>query len=84
MKIINEDVQYECTDQYDPIVYEANEGRKARIDKYRTLVNLDEDVEITEGNIEDWAFNQTCVDMHCDPARLRAELLGQKWSDYEN
>ena len=63
--------------------WEANEGRHERIDKYRKLVLLDEDTEITEDNLQDWAVKRICVDSGWPKERVTAELLGQKYSDLE-
>ena len=68
-----------CSDEYV-----ANEGRQSRIKRYRQLAMIDEDCEITEDSIIPWAFNKTCVEHNCSADRLKAELLGQRWSGYEN
>jgi len=58
-------------------ISEKARRRKARVDRYRYLTALDEDVEITEDTIDPQAFNRTCVEFYCDPSMLRAELLGK-------
>lgn len=63
--------------------WDANEGRRERISFYRGLVNIDEDFEITEDNIDDWALRKTCTKYNRGYDRVKAELLGQKWSDKE-
>lgn len=68
----------------DQLEKEANEGRNERIARYRTLANLEEDFEITDDNLDKWAFNRVCVETNCDPHRLLAELKNECWSDYEN
>ena len=64
-------------------LWEANEGRRERIAKYRKLALLDESEEITEGNIKDWALKRVCVDSGWPVERVKAELLGQKYTGLE-
>lgn len=70
---------YRCSAEYD-----ANEGRMNRIKRYRQLAMLDEDYTITEDDIIPWALGKTCVEYNCPAEKLRAELLGIRWSEYEN
>ena len=63
--------------------YEANEGRQKRIAMYRKFANLTEDMPITEDSLDERALEKTCVYSNRDRNRVKAELLGQKWSDYE-
>jgi len=63
--------------------WDANEGRNARIEYYRRLTNMEEDLEITEDNIDDWALRKTCTKYNRGYDRVKAELLGQQWSELE-
>ena len=63
--------------------YDANEGRLKRIAMYRDFANLDEDFEITEDNINDWALTRTSCFSNRPKRRIKAEILGQAWSDLE-
>lgn len=63
--------------------YDANEGRLNRIAKYRKYANLDENFQITEDNINDWALNRTACFSNRSKDQVRSEILGKKWSDFE-
>lgn len=65
-------------------IQNANEGRQKRISKYRKHAGIDENFVITEDNIDDYAFALTVNECGVRSDRLRAELLGQKWSEYES
>ena len=71
-------------DKYkQPLEWDANEGRIERVNRYRQLTMLNEEDEITEDNIQDWALSRVCTEK-CIPAeRLRAELLKQPYTGYE-
>ena len=62
----------------------ANEGRMKRIARYRKHAGVDENFVITEDNLDEYAFARTINECGVRSDRLRAELLGQRWSDYEN
>lgn len=64
--------------------WNANVGRKNRIARYKELAHLDEDYEITEKDIRPCYFDKVCMESRVLPERLRAELLGQKYSDLED
>lgn len=64
-------------------LWDSNEGRRERIAKYRQLTLLDEDAEITEDNIQDWALKRVCVNSGWPIERVKAELLGQKYTGLE-
>lgn len=66
------------------VIRDANEGRMNRIAKYRKHAGIDENFEITEDNIDEYAFARTVNECNVRSDRLKAELLGQKWSEYEN
>lgn len=68
---------------FDVLDYNANDGRKERISRYKKLLNLDENFEITEDNIDDYGVDWISVFYNCPRDRVKAELLGQKWSDFE-
>lgn len=70
-------------ESFDPLDYEANEGRKSRIKRYRDLLGLDEDFQITEENLSDYGIDYVANEFDCPRDRLVTELLGQRWSEYE-
>lgn len=76
--------RYDKEKDYDK--WNANVGRRDRINSFRKSVNLDESVEITEDVINKHKnmFNHTCIDYGVDPKRLKAELLGQKYTGLED
>lgn len=63
--------------------YDANEGRKRRIAQYRKLAQVDEGVQLTEGMINDWALSRTACFNNRSKDQVKAEILGQPWSDLE-
>lgn len=63
--------------------YEANPKRKQHIEMYRKFANLNESEEITEDNINDWALQKTATYCNRHPDRIRAEILGKRYSEYE-
>lgn len=63
--------------------WEANEGRRERIAQYRKLTLMNESDEICEDNIQDWALKRVCVDSGWPVERVKAELLGQKYTGLE-
>ena len=63
--------------------YDANEGRHQRISMYRQLANLEEGFEVAEDNIDEWALGRTASYYNRPRRRVKAEILGQKWSDLE-
>lgn len=69
--------------------YDSNEGRIKRVNHFRKLVNLSDDEPITESLIEskDWAVKNTACYFNRPSARIKAELLNQKYTgleEYEN
>ena len=50
---------------------------------YRKFANLTEGEEITEENINERALNRTACFSNREPEQVRAEILGQRYSDYE-
>ncbi len=83
-KKVQESLEPKVHDKYkEPLEWDANEGRKQRVDRYRQLTMLNEEDEITEDNIQDWALSRVSTEK-CVPAeRLRAELLNQPYTGYE-
>ena len=69
--------------QIGTIRYNANEGRKNRISLYRKLTCLDEDVQLTEDGLKKWAVDRVACFTNTTPERVRSELLGNKWSEFE-
>ena len=63
--------------------WEANEGRRERIAKYRQLTLMNESESITEENMQEWALKRVCVDSGWPVERVKAELLGQKYTGLE-
>ena len=51
------------------------EKRKRREQSYRELARIDEDFEIKEDNIDDWALKWASMWGGTDPEKLKAELL---------
>lgn len=66
------------TDEYD-----ANEGRKRRIAQYRRLAHVNEGVTLTEDMIDDWALSRTACFNNRSKDQVRAEILGERWSEFE-
>ena len=69
--------------------YDSNEGRIKRVNHFRKLANLSDEEQITESLIEskDWAVKQTACVFNRPSARVKAELLNQKYTgleEYEN
>ena len=65
--------------------YDSNEGRIKRVNHFRKLVNLEDDEPITEALIEskDWAVKNTACTFNRPSARIKAELLNQKYTGLE-
>ena len=77
-------LQPKAHDKYkEPLEWDANEGRLDRVNRYRQLTLLDEDAEITEDSIQNWAVNRVCTERNVPAERLRAELLKQPYTGYE-
>ena len=66
------------TDEYD-----ANEGRKRRIAQYRRLAHVNEGVKLTEDMIDDWALSRTACFNNRSKDQVKAEILGERWSEFE-
>ena len=63
--------------------YEANTNRNKHVKMYRKYANLNEEEEITEDNINEVALNKTACYANREPERIKAEILGRRYSDYE-
>lgn len=63
--------------------YDSNAGRHHRIDMYRKFANLTEGEEITADNINEWALDETSCRSNTPVDRVRAELLGERYTGYE-
>lgn len=86
MLILNEDALkrkriIESTDEDE--YREANDKRHERVKRYRSLCNLEEDAEITEDNLKEWAIHRVARESNRPYDRVKNEILGRKWSDYE-
>ena len=66
--------------------WDANVGRKKRVETFRKCAALDEAVEITEDIINNnkFAFDNTCLHSGKSKERLKAELLRQPWTGFED
>lgn len=83
MKIVAEDFQ-ECNlNKMGTNEYEANTNRDKHVEMYRKFANLNESEEITEDNINDWALQKTATYCNRHPDRIKAEILGKRYSEYE-
>lgn len=81
--VLADDFNEKNLNKISTLEYEANPNRQRRIDLYRKYAHLDEDVEITEDNIDDWALGKVACRVNREPAKVKAEILGQRYSDYE-
>lgn len=61
----------------DRINFEKTTGKDARINRYRHLCHLEEDVEITEDNFDNDVFHKICVESGCNPHMFKAQLLNK-------
>lgn len=68
---------------YNKVRYEANEGRQNRVSAYKKYCSLPEDYRITEEDLNDYALDYVSCYYNCPKNRLRCELLGEQWSEYE-
>lgn len=66
------------------VEYGANEGRERRESYYRALTRLDESCPITEDDLQDWALKRTSALFGCPVERIKADLLHQIYTGYEN
>lgn len=78
-----EDFNEKNLDKMSTPEWEANKNRQRRIEMYRKYAFLDEGAEITEDNISDYALNRVACVTNRSPEKVRAEILGQRYSDYE-
>lgn len=69
--------------EFDVLKYNANEGRENRIREYKSVLGLEEDFEITEENLDDYGVRYISCHYNCPKERVRSELLGKPWSEYE-
>ena len=63
--------------------YEANKNRDKHIKMYRKFANISDSEPITEETINEYALNKTATYCNREPDRIKAEILGQRYSDYE-
>lgn len=63
--------------------YEANSKRDKHVAMYRKFANLNENDEITEDNINEWALGKTATYANRSPNRIKSEIIGKRYSDYE-
>jgi len=82
-KAVAEDFDERNLERVGTAEYQANTKRQEHIDMYRKFANLLPDEEITEDNIDEWALTRTACLANREPARIKAEILGQRYSDYE-
>lgn len=61
-----------------------NESRDAKLVKrYKSILGLDEDFEITEENLDDWALKHACNLEGANYDRAKAAVLGLKFEGYK-
>lgn len=82
-KAVAEDFDERNLERVGTAEYQANTKRQEHIDMYRKFANLLPDEEITGDNIDEWALTRTACLANREPARIKAEILGQRYSDYE-
>ena len=63
--------------------YEANKNRDKHIKMYRKFANISDSEPITEETINEYALNKTATYCNREPDRIKAEILGQRYSEYE-
>ena len=63
--------------------YEANKNRDKHIKMYRKFANISDSEPITEETINEYALNKTATYCNREPNRIKAEILGQRYSEYE-
>ena len=84
MRIIAEDFEELNLQKMGTNEYEANSNRQKHIDTYRKFANLAPEEAITEDNINEYALLKTATYCNREPERIRSEILGQRYSIYEN
>lgn len=78
-RYIIEEMNDEITD-----VDAYNESRDAKLVKrYKSILGLDEDFEITEENLDDWALKHACSLEGANYDRAKAAVLGLKFEGYK-
>lgn len=61
-----------------------NESRDEKLVKrYKAILGLDEDFEITEDNLDDWALKHACMLEGANYDRAKAAILGLKFEGYK-
>lgn len=73
--------EYDNTIPYH--IWDANGGRRNRISRYKSFLGLKEDFKITEENLDEYGVSYISCMYNRTPAQVKAELLGQRWSDFE-
>ena len=54
------------------------------IKRYKSILDLDEDFEITEENLDDWALKHACMLEGASYDRAKQVILGRKFEGYDN
>ncbi len=80
---LSEDFNENNLDKLGTNEYEANSNRNKHVKMYRKFANLNEEEEITEETINEVALNKTACYANREPERIKSEILGRRYSDYE-
>lgn len=64
------------------VLMSSEDRKNLYISRYRQLANLDENFQICEDNIDEYALARTCVEHHVDSNKLKCQLLGKEWKGY--
>lgn len=61
-----------------------NESRDEKLVKrYKAILGLDENFEITEDNLDDWALKHACMLEGANYDRAKSAILGLKFEGYK-
>lgn len=82
-------MKFKKTDELRPIMTESYvpspipDAKTMRVNHYRSLLNLDEEFEITEENIDDWAMKRCANKFGISASRMKEELLGREYKGFD-
>lgn len=83
MNKVAEDFELNNLEKMGTNEYEANKNRNKHIKVYRKFANISDSEPITEETINEYALNKTATYCNREPDRIKAEILGQRYSEYE-
>lgn len=83
MNKVAEDFELNNLEKMGTNEYEANKNRDKHIKMYRKFANISDSEPITEETINEYALNKTATYCNREPDRIKAEILGQRYSEYE-